>query len=69
LSRQFASFSKRNSRFQETKSLISLNDSIDFVQQFQWIRSTIPLVLFRHSAAFVATIRRFCRSFPTILAF
>jgi hypothetical protein len=47
--------------------LISSNNSIDFVQRFQWIRSTIPLDLFRHSAAFVASIRRFRRSFPAVL--
>jgi len=48
--------------------LDSSNDSIDFVQRFQWIRSTIPLDLSSHSAAFVASIRRFRRSFPAVLA-
>jgi hypothetical protein len=48
--------------------LDSSNDSIDFVQRFQWIRSTIPLDLSSHSAAFVASVRRFRRSFPAVLA-
>jgi hypothetical protein len=68
LSRLFDSFSKQNRRFQETNPLISFNDSIGFVQQFQWIRSTIPLDLSSHSVALVASIRRFRRSFPPVLA-
>jgi hypothetical protein len=68
LNRQFVSLSKQKRRFQETIPLISFNDSIDFVQQFQWICSTIPLNLSRHSAAFIAPKRRFCRSFSAVLA-
>jgi hypothetical protein len=66
--RQFAGFSKQNRRFQETNPLISFNDSIDFVHQLQWIRSTISMDLFRHSAVFVAPICRFHRSLPVVLA-
>jgi len=50
---------KQNRQFRETIPLKSLNNSIDFVQQFHWFRRTIPLVLFRQTAAFAAPIRRF----------
>jgi len=68
LRRHSASFSKRNRRFQETNPLISFNNFNGFVQRFQWICLAIPLDLFRHSAAFVAPIRRIRRLFPAVLA-
>ena len=52
-------FLSQNCRFQETTPLVSLNDSIDFVQQSQWIRSTIPLILFHKTAVFISFIRHF----------
>jgi len=55
-------------RFSETIPLISFNHSIDFVQRFHWIRSTIPLDLSRLSVAFVLTIRQFRRSFLAVLS-
>jgi len=39
--------------------LISFNKSIDFVQQFHWIRSTIPLILLRKTGGFVVCKRHF----------
>ena len=62
----FVSFSEQNRQFQGTNPLISFDDSIDFVQQIHWNCSTIPLVLFRHSAAFPSPVHRFRRF---ILAF
>jgi hypothetical protein len=52
-------FLSQNCRFQETNPLISFNDSIDFVQQSQWSRSTIPLILFQKTAVFISFIRHF----------
>jgi len=34
---------KEKRQFAETNPLISFNDSIDFVERFQWFCSTIPL--------------------------
>ena len=52
-------FLSQNCRFQETAPLVSFNDSIDFVQQSQWFRSTIPLILFQKTAVFISFIRHF----------
>ena len=52
-------FLSQNCRFQETNPLVSFNDSIDFVQQSQWSRSTIPLILFQKTAVFISFIRHF----------
>ena len=65
--RHIDAFNERNRRFQETNPLISLNDSIDFVQQIHWNCSTIPLVLFLQSAIFAPPICCFHRSFLAVL--
>jgi hypothetical protein len=50
---------QRNCRIRETIPLISFDDSIDFVQQFHWFRSTIPLTLFPEIAKMASAIQRF----------
>jgi hypothetical protein len=39
-------------QFAGTNPLKSLNESIGFVQQFHWFRSTNPLISFQQTAAF-----------------
>ena len=48
--------------------LVLFDNSIDFVQQIHWFRSTIPLVLFRRTVAFAPPFHRFHRSFSAVLS-
>ncbi|MBR3471860.1 MAG: hypothetical protein IKH22_04655 [Prevotella sp.] len=41
--------------------MISLNDSIDFVQRFHWFRSTISMEWLRQTAVLCASLQRFQR--------
>ena len=55
--------------FQQTKPPFSRNKSIDFVQQFHWFCSTIPLTLFDDSIGIVYRNCRFSCFHPSFSPF
>ena len=52
-------------QFQQTKPPFSRNESIDFVQRFQWICSTVSMDLFNDSIGFVSPFCRLCCPHPS----
>ena len=64
-----AVFASSFCQFQQTKPPFSRNESIDFVQRFQWICSTISMDLFNNFNGFVSSFCRFCCPHPSFSLF
>jgi len=64
-----AVFASSFCQFQQTKPPFPRNESIDFVQQFQWICSTISMDLFGNSIGFVSSFCRLCCPHPSFSPF
>ena len=61
LAHQIVSFGKQKRQSFAANPLVLFNDSIDFVQRFQWICRTIPLTLFIGFAKLLVVNCRNCR--------